>query len=260
VVAAAVAHAKAAGLAVVFAAEDAVRTDLDYLIEVYTAAVDAGADAVGVADTAGVAHPAQFARVVRAVAAAVPVPIGVHCHDDLGLATANTLAGIAAGASGAQGSVLGVGERAGNAALEEIALALEVAHGVATGLDLRVLPDLAAAVSAAAGLAVPVNKPVLGAHAFVHESGLHVDGLLRDPATYEPYPPELIGAQRRIVLGKHSGRSCVQAVLDQHGLELPRERVDELVAHVKAAGRAVAPADLVARAAGLTLATTEVGR
>lgn len=254
----AVAHAKAAGLGVVFAAEDAVRTDPRYLIDVYTAAVDAGADAVGVADTAGIAHPARFAAVVRAVAAAVPVPIGVHCHDDLGLATANTLAGVAAGASGAQGSVLGVGERAGNAALEEIALALEIAHGVPTGLDLRVLPKLAAVVSQAAGLPVPVNKPVLGGHAFVHESGLHVDGLLRDPATYEPYPPELIGATRRIVLGKHSGRSCVQSVLDEHGLRLPRERVDELVAHVKAAGGPVTPEDLVIRANALTLA--EVGQ
>jgi isopropylmalate/homocitrate/citramalate synthase/4-hydroxybenzoate polyprenyltransferase len=254
----AVAHARAAGLGVVFAAEDAVRTDPRYLVDVYTAAVEAGADAVGVADTAGIAHPARFAAVVRTVAAAVPVPIGVHCHDDLGLATANTLAGVAAGASGAQGSVLGVGERAGNAALEEIALALEVAHGVPTGLNLRVLPELAAVVSRAAGLAVPVNKPVLGGHAFVHESGLHVDGLLRDPATYEPYPPELIGATRRIVLGKHSGRSCVQSVLDRHGLELSRERVDELVAYVKAAGGPVAPEDLITRATALPLA--EVGR
>jgi isopropylmalate/homocitrate/citramalate synthase/1,4-dihydroxy-2-naphthoate octaprenyltransferase len=259
----AVAYAKQTGLGVVFAAEDAVRTDLPYLIEIYRAAVAAGADAVGVADTAGAAHPAAFGRVVHAVAGAVPAPIGVHCHDDLGLATANTLAGLAAGASGAQGSMLGVGERAGNAALEELALALEVAYGVATGLDLPVLAELAEVVSAAAGLPVPVNKPVLGAHAFVHESGLHVDGLLRDPATYEPYPPELIGARRRIVLGKHSGRSCVQAVLDGHGLDLSRSQLDDLVSYVKTAGHAVAPEDLIAHATAQPrqshLATMEAG-
>lgn len=248
-VADAVAHAKSTGVGVAFAAEDAVRTDLAYLIEVYQAAVDRGADAVGVADTVGIAHPAGFARVVRAVADAVAVPVAVHCHDDLGLATANTLAGLAAGASAAQGSILGVGERAGNAPLEEIAVALAVVHGVETGLDLRVLPELAAVVSAATSLVVPANKPVLGAHAFVHESGLHVDGVLRDPSTYEPYAPELVGSSRRIVLGKHSGRSCVQAVLDEHGLAADPDLVDSLLAYVKGAGRVVAPDDLLARVA-----------
>jgi isopropylmalate/homocitrate/citramalate synthase len=229
-------YAKSAGVSVVFATEDSVRTDPAYLLDMYRAAIDAGADAVGVADTAGVANPAGFARLVRTVTDAVGVPVAVHCHDDLGLATANSLAGLAAGASAAQGSVLGVGERAGNAALEELALALEVSHGVATGLDLAVLPELAAAVSRAARLPVPPNKPVLGGNAFVHESGLHVDGLLRDPQTYEPYPPELIGAARRIVLGKHSGRSCVETVLEQRGVHPSRQVVTELLDHVKAAG------------------------
>ncbi len=248
-VATAVAHAKSAGVAVVFAAEDAVRTDLDFLLEMYGVAIGAGADAVGVADTAGVAHPAGFAHLVRTVADAVSVPVGVHCHDDLGLATANSLAGLGAGASGAQGSVLGVGERAGNAALEELALALEVAHGIDTGLDLTAFVPLANAVSAATGVPIPVNKPVLGRHAFTHESGLHVDGLLRDPSTYEPYPPERIGATRQIVLGKHSGRSCVEAVLEQHGVTATEQVVGALLRHVKdegERGRSVDPAALLA--------------
>ena len=120
----------------VFAAEDATRTEPAFLIEVYRTAVAAGAGAIGVADTAGVAHPAAIRRLVRGVSAVLDVPIAMHCHDDLGLAVANSLAGIAAGASGVQGSVLGVGERGGNASLEELALALEVAYGVPTGLDL----------------------------------------------------------------------------------------------------------------------------
>jgi D-citramalate synthase len=120
---------------------------------------------------------------------------------------------------------------------------------VDTGLDLTVFVPLANAVSAATGVPIPVNKPVLGRHAFTHESGLHVDGLLRDPSTYEPYPPERIGATRRIVLGKHSGRSCVEAVLEQHGVTATEQVVGALLRHVKdegEQGRSVEPAALLA--------------
>lgn len=227
--------AASSGVSVVFAAEDATRTDPKFLVEVFDVARDAGAHALGMADTAGVAHPALMRAIVSRVADAVPLPIGVHCHDDLGLAVANSLAGLQSGATGVQCSVTGIGERAGNASLEELVLALEVAHDHRTGIDLTRLLPLAELLSRAAGLPVPPNKPVVGSHMFVHESGLHLDGVIRQPACYEPYPPEWIGAQRRIVLGKHSGRSCVTAVLEEAGRTATAEQVDQLLGLVKEA-------------------------
>ncbi|HVF20918.1 MAG TPA: UbiA family prenyltransferase [Mycobacteriales bacterium] len=232
-VAAAVTRAKAAGCTVVFAAEDATRTPLADLLAMYAAAVDAGADAVGLADTAGVATPERLAELVHAIAGFCPVPLGVHCHDDLGLATANSLAALHAGASAVQCSVAGIGERAGNAALEQVVLALEVGYGHPTGIDLTALPALAGHVARLTGHPVPATAPVVGAHAFTHESGLHVDGVTRDPSTYEPYPPELVGAERRVVLGKHSGSSAVRAALAARGVGADARTVDDVLAWLK---------------------------
>ncbi|MFC5753279.1 UbiA family prenyltransferase [Actinomadura rugatobispora] len=229
----AVVHAKESGRQVVFAAEDATRTDPGYLVEIFTAAADAGADAVGVADTAGVATPWRIARLVREVAARTSLPIAMHCHNDLGLATANSLAGLLAGASAVQCSVLGIGERAGNAPLEEVVLALETAYGHPTGLDLTALTPLAHHVAALVGERVPPTRPVVGGHAFTHESGLHVDGLVRDSSSYEPYPPELTGRRRRFVFGKHSGRTALRQVLSDHGLSPSEDELAALLAHVK---------------------------
>ncbi|PRX46632.1 isopropylmalate/homocitrate/citramalate synthase [Prauserella shujinwangii] len=232
----AVAYAKRAGHQVVFAAEDATRTDPGFLITLYDAVAGAGADAVGLADTAGVATPWSLAALVRRVTEACELPLAVHCHNDLGLATANSVAGVLSGASGVQCSVLGIGERAGNAALEEVVLTLEIAFGHRTGLDLPRLTGLARRVGDLAGTGVPVNKAVVGENAFVHESGLHVDGLLRDAATYEPYEPALLGRQRRIVFGKHSGRSGIAETLRRHDIALDEGQLGELVREVKRGG------------------------
>jgi isopropylmalate/homocitrate/citramalate synthase/4-hydroxybenzoate polyprenyltransferase len=226
-------RAKRSGRFVVFAAEDATRTDPEFLCEVYRVATEAGCDALGLADTAGVATPWSLADLVSQVNAACELPVAVHCHNDLGLATANTLAGLLAGATGAQCSVLGIGERAGNAPLEEVALAIQVGLGRDTGLMLGRLPGLGQLVSRLAGEPVSRTKPVLGGHAFTHESGLHVDGLLRDPGTYEPYPPELVGRRRDIVFGKHSGRSGVAQAMEKHSVPLDRADLDHLLAMVK---------------------------
>lgn len=242
-VADAVRYAKQSGRQVVFAAEDATRTDPPYLIEVLTAAVDAGADAVGIADTAGVARPVRFSRLVATVARACSQPIAVHCHNDLGLATANSLAGLEAGASGVQCSVLGVGERAGNAALEQVVMSLEVGYGHRTGVDLARLTPLARRVATLTGHPLPATAPVVGGHAFVHESGLHVDGLLRDPATYEPYPPETVGQQRRLVFGKHSGQAGIRDLLDRRAVSLDGDELTALVARIKQHGEAKQPLD-----------------
>jgi isopropylmalate/homocitrate/citramalate synthase len=241
-VADAVALAKRSGRNVVFAAEDATRTDPEFLVRIYLAAADAGADALGLADTAGVATPWLLAGLVRYVAAECPLPIAVHCHNDLGLATANSLAGLLAGASGVQCSVLGVGERAGNAPLEEVVMALETLYDHRTGIDLPALTPLAHHVAALAGQPVTAVKPVVGGHAFVHESGLHVDGVVRDPSTYEPYPPELIGRERSFVFGKHSGRTALRHVLDTHAVDLGEPQLADLLATVKR-GRSAALLD-----------------
>ncbi|HEU5333984.1 MAG TPA: UbiA family prenyltransferase [Actinocrinis sp.] len=247
-------RAKASGRFVVFAAEDATRTDPEFLCQVYRVAAEAGCDALGLADTAGIATPWTLAELVGRVNAACGLPVAVHCHDDLGLATANSLAGLLAGATGVQCSVLGIGERAGNAPLEEVALALQVGLGHDTGLRLDRMPDLGLLVSRLAEQPVPKTKPVLGGHAFTHESGLHIDGLLRDPATYEPYPPELIGRRREIVFGKHSGRAGVRQAVLKHGVPLGTADLDHLLAVVKnraGTAGALTEKELVDLAAGL---------
>lgn len=232
-VATAVSYAKASGRQVVFAAEDATRTDPDFLANVVRTAADAGADAIGLADTVGIATPWSIQRLVRRVAAECALPIAVHCHNDLGLATANSIAALAAGASGVQCSMLGIGERAGNACLEEVAVAVEVACGRRTGLELRALPPLAERVAALTGQTVMPGRPVVGRNAFLHESGLHTSGIVHDPATYEPYPPELTGRERDFAVGKHSGSTGVRHVLARHGVELPAPELSWLLKEVK---------------------------
>lgn len=226
-------YARRSGRQVVFVAEDATRTDPDVLVKVFGAAADAGADAIGLADTVGVATPWTLGPLVSRIAGECPLPIAVHCHDDLGLATANSLAALAAGASGVQCSMLGLGERAGNASLEEMAIALEVACGRPTGLRLAGLTPLAELVAALTGQRIAPGHPVVGRNAFLHESGLHTSGVVQDPATYEPYPPELTGRERGFAVGKHSGRSGVNHLLAAHGVELTPERVTELLRDVK---------------------------
>lgn len=257
-VADAVGYAKGSGRNVVFAAEDATRADPGFLVEVCQAAQDAGADALGLADTAGVATPWSMQALVRRVTGACALPVAVHCHNDLGLATANSVAALLAGASGVQCSVLGIGERAGNAALEEVLLSLEIAFGHHTGCDLAALAPLAGRIAALLGQPVPPGRPVVGSNAFVHESGLHVDGIIRDPGTYEPYPPELVGRTRRIVFGKHSGRSAVRQAVAGHGLTLDEAQLGLLLDEVKTAGGGppgLSELDVVLLARSLTTTT-----
>jgi isopropylmalate/homocitrate/citramalate synthase/4-hydroxybenzoate polyprenyltransferase len=226
-------RAKRAGRQVVFAAEDATRSDPDVLRSICLAAAEAGADALGVADTVGIANPASIAALVRRLSAEVPLPLAVHCHNDLGLATANSLASVLAGASGIQCSVLGIGERAGNAPLEQVVLALQASLGHDSGLDTTKLQALAEYVAGLVGVSIAPFQPVVGGHAFTHESGLHLDGIVQDPSTYEPYLPELLGRQRRIVLGKHSGVSAVLAVAEAAGIELDKAQARTVLSGIK---------------------------
>ncbi|ELZ27102.1 (R)-citramalate synthase [Halogeometricum pallidum JCM 14848] len=241
-----VAYAKDHGLWVEVIGEDGSRADLDFLVDIAESALDAGADRTCYADTVGHASPETTFEYVSALAELGPV--STHTHDDLGLAMTNVYASLAAGADMVHGTVNGIGERAGNVALEEVAIALSHCYGVETA-KLDELYPLAQKVSHSTGVPLPPNKAVVGENAFTHESGIHTDGTLKDDAMYEPYPPETVGRERRLVLGKHAGRAGVAAALDEHDVEVSDEDLAAVVQRVKTVGdrgKRVTDADLLA--------------
>jgi homocitrate synthase NifV len=219
-----VGYARQEGLAVAVGGEDASRADIEFLVEVVTAAKAAGARRFRVADTLGVLDPFSAYALVSALRRATDLELEIHAHDDLGLATANTLAAVKAGATHASVTVVGLGERAGNAPLEEVAVALTQLYGRETGIVLTELADVAAIVATAAVRPIPVNKAIVGDHVFTHESGIHVDGLLKDRRTYQALDPALLGRSHRFVMGKHSGLAAIAASLAELQLQAsPRE-------------------------------------
>ncbi len=241
-------YVKDHGLVSEFSAEDATRSDIEFLKRVYKAVVDAGADRLDIPDTVGVAIPRSMYNLVTEVKKVTRVPIALHCHNDLGLAVANSLAGVEAGAEEIHVAVNGLGERAGNASLEEVALNLYALYGVRTGIDMKEIYKTSRLVSKLTGIRISPTKAVVGDNAFAHESGIHTDGVLSSPETYEPLPPELIGHERKIVAGKHAGKHGIEAMLTELGIVLTRPQIDEVVARVKELGdkgRKVADADLI---------------
>jgi D-citramalate synthase len=226
--------------------EDGSRADLDYLAALMEAALEAGADRVCYADTVGHATPDRTLEVVSTLADLGPV--STHTHDDLGLAVTNALVSVAAGADLVHGTINGIGERAGNVALEEVAIALDHGYGIEP-MDLTEVYDLAQLVANLTGIPLAPNKAVIGENAFTHESGIHTDGTLKDDEMYEPYPPAKVGRQRRLALGKHAGRAGVSAALVERGVDLDDDRLDEVVSRVKTIGdrgHRVTDADLLA--------------
>jgi 2-isopropylmalate synthase len=208
-----------------FSPEDAGRSDPAFLHEVLELAVRAGATTLNIPDTVGYTTPEEFGALIASIVNLVRgqgVIVSVHCHDDLGLATANTLAGLKAGARQAECTVNGIGERAGNCSLEEVVMALktrEERFGLRTGIDTTQLLRASRLVSSCTGILVPPNKAVVGGNAFAHESGIHQDGMLKHEETYEIMRPELVGAGRtQLVLGKHSGRAALKARLTELGM------------------------------------------
>jgi homocitrate synthase NifV len=213
-----VSYARDCGLAVAMGGEDSGRADLGFLIIAAEAAARAGAHRFRFADTLGSMEPFGVHEVFRALRAALPLELEFHGHDDLGLATANTLAAIRGGATHASVCILGLGERAGNAALEEVVAGLNCFSENKSSVDLAQLPRLAKLVAAASRRSIPSGKSIVGASAFTHESGIHVDGLMKDPRTYEELSPQTFGRDRTIVLGKHSGTASVAGALHSLGL------------------------------------------
>ena len=217
-----------------FSAEDAARTELDYLAEVITAVIDAGAKTVNIPDTVGYAVPAEFAERIAYLRANVPnierAVISVHCHDDLGMAVANSLAAVQAGARQVECTINGIGERAGNCALEEVVMAVRTRADrlpVHTGIDTRRLAPTSRLVAAVTGVAVPRNKAIVGENAFAHEAGIHQHGMLRNQETYEIMRPEDVGlGGSTLVLGKHSGRHAFRSRVEALGLALDEAELD----------------------------------
>ncbi|MER9874964.1 homocitrate synthase [Mesorhizobium sp. M0195] len=226
-------RAAAAGFFVAVGCEDASRANRDHLARVIETAARAGASRVRLADTVGVLDPFSTFELVAQLVAQSPIDLEFHAHNDLGLAAANTLAAIRAGARHASVTVLGLGERAGNAALEEVAAAMAVLDGADTGIELTALPDLAAQVAWAARRQTAAIKPVVGADVFTHESGIHVAGLLKDSRTYQGLDPALVGRCRRIVIGKHSGATAIAHVLSESGRDLDPDLAAAMVARVR---------------------------
>ncbi|ERK16337.1 Homocitrate synthase [Pantoea sp. AS-PWVM4] len=221
------------GMKVCVGCEDASRSSDNDLRLVAEAAREAGAQRLRFADTLGVLDPFTTAARISALRSVWPSEIEMHAHDDLGLATANTLAAVQAGATSVNTTVLGLGERAGNAALETVALGLSRCMGQDCGVDFRLLPALCQQVATAAQRTIDVQRPLVGDQVFTHESGVHVAALLRDRESYQAIDPALVGREYRLVLGKHSGRQAVDGVFSKMGYTLDTLQIDLLLAAIR---------------------------
>ncbi|MDD4963471.1 MAG: homocitrate synthase [Gallionella sp.] len=208
------------GLDVILGCEDASRADPEFMLQVAEAAQAAGARRIRFADTLGVMEPFGVHKVISTLRAACDLEIEMHAHDDLGLATANSLAAALAGATHINTTVNGLGERAGNAPLEEVAMGLKKLYGIDTGVDLTHFPDLSKLVAIASGRPVHWQKSLMGEGVFTHEAGIHVDGLLKDPDTYQGFDPIEVGRHHKLVVGKHSGAHGIIAAYATMGLNL----------------------------------------
>ena len=220
---------------VMFSAMDATRTGVNELIEVYRTAVDAGATVINVPDTVGVASPSSMRNLVSALSDAIACPIDVHCHNDFGMAVANTVSAVEGGASQVQVTVNGIGERAGNADIAQTVMALESIYNIRTGIITERLVETSRMVSRFSGISVGPTHPVVGDNAFAHESGIHSQGVLAEASTFEPgiMTPEMVGHRRRLRLGKHVGRHAVARMLSDAHIIAKESELDEIVARVK---------------------------
>jgi homocitrate synthase NifV len=208
------------GLEVSVGGEDSSRADETFLIDAAQFAQEWGAFRFRFCDTVGILDPFSTFEKVQKLVSVLEIPVEMHTHNDLGLATANALAGIRAGATSVNTTVNGLGERAGNAALEEVVMTLKQIYGIKTGVQTQHFLELSRFVAKAVNCPVPPWKAIVGENSFAHESGIHAHGILQNPSTYEPFDPNEVGGQRRLVVGKHSGRSLLNQVLHDHGLQL----------------------------------------
>ena len=235
----AVEYGKSRGLQVEFSAEDATRTDREFLKKVFGEVAKAGADRIDIPDTVGYSTPQYIAEITKDAIDATKLPVSVHCHNDFGLAVANAISGIQAGAQCAHVTINGIGERAGNASLEEFVMALnslQFEQKWETNINTKLLYETSRYVSKLIGITVQPNKAIVGENAFGHESGIHTHGVLSNPLTYEPISPEIVGRTRWLQVGKHAGIHGMNAMLKEYGVEPNDEQTKQILDQVKSIG------------------------
>jgi homocitrate synthase len=231
-----VAYAHSLGLKVRYTPEDATRTDFEFLVRVCNAAIEAGADRISFADTLGIMQPHIFYERVRELRARLlPCKIDLHCHDDYGLALANAMAGIRAGADCIHTTVNGMGERTGIPDLAETVVAFHNLEGEKK-YNIEPLMTISNYLENVSGFFMAPNKPITGQNAFSHKSGVHTNGILKDPRTYEPFDPAILGRERKIVIDKYTGKSAVQSRLDEYGIEVSNAELEVIVTRIKNIG------------------------
>jgi homocitrate synthase NifV len=214
-------------------AEDASRTEIGFLVEYAKAAKAEGADRIRFCDTIGLMEPFRTYEVVKHLREESGLEVEMHTHNDFGMAVANAIAGVHAGATWVNVTVGGLGERAGNAALEEVAMALKYIEGLDLDLDTTRFREIGEYVMSAAGRQIPAWLSVIGTNMFAHESGIHADGVIKNPKTYEVFPPDEVGLERQIVIGKHSGSRALELKFAEYGIEVTKEEAAELLPRVR---------------------------
>ena len=229
-------YAKDHGLIVELSGEDSTRADFEYVKQLFQRGIDCGADRLCPCDTVGILTPERAYEFFSKLNETFRVPISVHCHNDFGMAVANSIEALRAGAVQVHATINGLGERAGNAALEEVVMTLASLYNHPTAIKTQLLFDTSRLVSRLTGVYLQPNKAIVGDNAFAHESGIHTHGILQMPSTYEAISPELVGMTRRLVPGKHAGSHGVKIALQQMGLEPKEEQLKEIMARVKALG------------------------
>lgn len=213
-------YAAAHGLYISVNGEDASRADPDFLIEFARTAKEAGADRIRYCDTLGIMTPSATYDAIKRLIETVNIPVEMHTHNDFGMATANAIAGVQAGATFLSTTVMGIGERTGNSPLEEVVMASKHLLGIDSGIETKRLREISEYVARASNREIPAWKPIVGQNCFAHEAGIHTDGVMKYLSNYEPYSPEEVGMSRKIIVGKHSGRSTIKQILESKGIEV----------------------------------------
>jgi len=225
--------AKKEGMEISVNAEDSSRSDMDFLIQFAKAAKEAGASRLRYCDTVGIMDPFTIYDRIKQIRDAVDIDIEMHTHNDFGMATANTLAGVKAGANYVGVTIMGLGERAGNAALEEVVMALKHLFNIDLNFKTEMFVEVAEYVSRASGRQMPAWKAIVGSNMFAHEAGIHSDGIIKNPKTYEAFTPEEVGLQRQIVIGKHSGSAALRSKFAEYGIILTEHQAQELLPGIR---------------------------
>ena len=243
-------YAKDHGLIVELSAEDATRADIKFVKKIFAKGISCGANRICPCDTVGILTPERAYQFFSDMRRTFPnVPISTHCHNDFGMAVANSIAALRAGANQVHATINGLGERAGNASLEEIVMTLKALYGLKISIKTELLYSTSRLVTRLTGINVQPNKAIVGENAFAHESGIHTHAVLSHPSTYEPFSPEMVGFTRRIVAGKHAGAHGVKSTIEAMGLNPTEEQLKEIFSRVKNLGdkgKKVMDADLLA--------------